>query len=271
MRAEGRGRLRVRHRVLFRGCVLDRTALPGPRPSSLGPLLCGITVPPFPVCSRVKKLGALIFLLLLAAGVWMGARYFVHRGEVRATVVFKSADGLREGDPVVEGETVVGKVTRVSRLDGEDAVSLRLDRQHRRAIVGDSLFAIEHHQLTVTNTLAVGAPIDDGAVLHAKQDAISRWIAKHGSKVQPFVDKLKRAADEKLDHADAGSLEAALDRWKADVPSWKREGIDSVERHLADIRKRVEKVEHDLEHSNRADDAKELKQKFQRWVDEVRK
>jgi ABC-type transporter Mla subunit MlaD len=219
----------------------------------------------------VKKLGSLVFLLLLAAGVWLGARYFVHRGEIRATIVFHSAAGLKKGDPVVEGETVVGKVTKVTSLDGEDAVSVRLDRQHRRAIVGDSLFAIESHRLAVTNTLAVGAPIDDGTVLHVKEDAVSRWLAKHGSQVQPFIEKLKRTTDEKLDALDTGHVQGALDRWKAEVPDWKREGGDAVDRHLASIRSHIEKIEHELERSNRAAEARELKEKFEKWVDEVRK
>jgi ABC-type transporter Mla subunit MlaD len=219
----------------------------------------------------VKKFGALIFLVLLAAGVWLGARYFVHRGEVRATVIFQSAEGVRAGDPVVEGELEIGKVTRVTQLDGEDAVSIRLDRRHRRAVVSDSLFAIDNHKLLVTNTLAVGAPVEDGAVIHAKQDAISRWLAKHGAKVQPFVDKLKRAADERLDAVDADHIEAALDRWKSEVPDWKREGGDALDRHLASIRARVEKIEGDLERSNRAAEARALKEKFERWLDEVRK
>lgn len=223
------------------------------------------------VSGRVKKLGSLIFLILLAAGVWLGARYFVHRGEVRATIVFHSGAGLRKGDPVVEGQTVVGKVTKVTDLDGEDAVSIRLDRAHRRAIVGDSLFAVDGHQLVVTNTLAVGAPIDDGTVLRAKEDALSRWLAKHGSTVQPFIQKLKRTADEKLDAVDADHVGASLERWKSEVPDWKREGGDAVERHLAYIRLRVEKIEHELEQSNRAAEARELKEKFERWVDEVRK
>lgn len=221
--------------------------------------------------SRVKKLVAFVFLVLLAAGVWVGARYIAHRGEVRATIVVKSAEGLRAGDPVLEGDTTVGKVTKVTRLDDEDAVSIRIFREHRRALVTDSLVAIDHRQVIITNTLAVGAPIEDGAVLHPKQDVVSTWLAKHGSKVKPFLDKVKRAADEKLDQLDADHIEAALDRWKGDVPQWKSEGSDSLDRHLSDLRKRVEKIEDELKRSDRADDARRLKEKFERWVDEVRK
>jgi ABC-type transporter Mla subunit MlaD len=219
----------------------------------------------------VKKLFGLVVLLLIAAGVWLGMRYVMHRGEVRATVVFRSAEGLRAGDPVVEGQTEVGKVTQVARLEGQDAVGIRILRDHRRAVVSDSLFAIEDHRLVVTNTLAVAGPIDDGAVLYAKEDGLSRWLAKHSGKVQPFIEKLKHAADQKLDEVDADHIGAALERWKDEAPDWKKQGRESVDRHLAAIRARVEKLENDLKRSNKTKEARQLKEKFERWVDEVRK
>ena len=219
----------------------------------------------------MKKLGSLLFLIVVAAGVWLGVRYFAHRGEVRATVIFHSAEGLRKGDPVVDGETVIGRVTGIAHLDGEDAVSIRLDRGHARSVVGDSLFAISDGRLVVNNTFAVGAPIDDGAVLRAKQDTVSRWLARHGGAVQPFIRKLKEKADEALDGIDADHIDKALDEWKKEVPEWKREGGDALDRHLKSIREHVEKLEHDLEASNRGDEARQLKEKFERWIDEVRK
>lgn len=219
----------------------------------------------------MKKLAAFVLLLLLAAGVWLGARYLAHRGDVRATIIFRSAEGLRAGDTVVEGDAAVGKVTRVSHLDGQDAVSIRIGRKHRRAVVNDSFFAIEDHRLVVTNGLAVGAPIEDGAVLHAKEDRLSLWLARNGAKVQPFLDKLVHAADRKLDEVDADHIEAALDRWKDEAPDWKKQGSDALEKNLTSIRKRVDAIEEDLKHSNRAGEARALKERFDRWVDEVRK
>ena len=219
----------------------------------------------------MKKFAGFVLLLLLAAGVWLGSRYVAHRGEVRATILVRSAAGLRTGDPVVEGDAQVGKVTRVAQLDGQDAVSIRLTRQHRRAVVSDSSFAVGDHRLVVTNVLAVGAPIEDGAVLQAREDRLSGWLARNGAKVQPYLDKLVRAADRKLDDIDAGHIEAALDRWKGEVPDWKKEGGDAVEKNVAAIRKRVGRIEEELQRSHRSADAQALKEKFERWLDEVKK
>ena len=147
----------------------------------------------------MRKLLGLLFLLLLAAAVWLGARAFVHRGEVKATIVFDDVHGLRRGDPVMEHNDVAGRVTSVDRLGERSAVTVRIDRMHRRSILTDSLFAIDHNQLIVTNSFAVGRPIDDGALLEAKEDRVSRWLAKHGGAVEPFVDNVRSRADQLID------------------------------------------------------------------------
>src|SRR6266576_1305194 len=99
----------------------------------------------------------LLVLLFIVAVVWFGARALVHRGEVRATVVFDRAGVLRKGDPVVADGKTIGVVRKVTHLDGTDAVSIAIDRDHRRDVVSDSLFAIRGHELVVTNAFAVGS------------------------------------------------------------------------------------------------------------------
>ena len=162
----------------------------------------------------MRKLLSVAFLLVLTAVVWFGARAFVHRGEVRATIVFDDVHGLHRGDPVVEHDEVAGHVTSVDRLGERSAVTIRVDRMHRRAVLTDSLFAIDHNQLIVTNTFAVGRPIDDGALLEAKEDRVSRWLAKHGGAVEPFVNKVRARADELIDKNsdEAKKLKERVDR-----------------------------------------------------------
>ena len=164
----------------------------------------------------------LFLLLLIAAAVWFGARALVHRGEVKATIVFDHAVGLHAGDPVVADGTPIGVVTKITELDGSDAVSVRIDREHRRDLVGDSMFAIGKHRVIVTNTFAVGSPVADGAVLRARTDRLSTWLAKHAKSVQPLIAKVKRAADENIDKLDEKHLDAELASLKAKVPDGKQ-------------------------------------------------
>jgi len=167
----------------------------------------------------MRKLGSFFFLLILAAGVWIGARWIAGRGTVKATILFNSAAGLRSGDPVIENKVAVGKVTRIDRVDDRDAVTVRLDAGHRRAIVSDSLFTIEEHTLLVTNAFAVGAPVENGAMLQAKEDKVSRWLAKNGPKVEPLVESLKQKADNGVESVRSTSNDQAQ-KLKDKVGGW---------------------------------------------------
>jgi len=184
----------------------------------------------------VKKL--LVIVLVLVA-IWIGGRFILHRGEVRATVVMRDAATLRAGDPVVESGAVVGRVTKIAHLDGDDAVSIRIGRDHRRAVVGDSLFAVDGRRLVVSNTFALGTPVDDGAVLRARDGGIAQWLARHGDPIAPLMAKAKSATDAKLDEAD---------------------------KRIAEVKTRVGKMEDDLVRSNHVAEAKALREKFDKWV-----
>lgn len=219
----------------------------------------------------MRKLAAFLLLVLLAFGVWIGARYVRHRGEVKVTIVFRDASGLSHGDPVVEDRIVVGRVVEISRVNDQDAVTVRLSRDHRRSIVSDSLFAIEPHRIVITNAVAVGAPVADGTILYAKEDGISRWLAKHGGVVQPFIDKLKRKTDEKLDAINAENFDDKLAEWKRELPEWKKEGGATVDRRVAELEARVNAMTRELERSNRAEEARRLKERFQTWLNDIRK
>jgi ABC-type transporter Mla subunit MlaD len=209
----------------------------------------------------------LLALIALAALVWLGARYFAHRGDIKATVMIHSAARLRKGDPVVENGRAVGRIIRISPIDdGQDAVVIRIDRDHRRDIVTDSLLTVDDRRLVVNNTFAVGKPIDDGAVLHVKDDRFSRWLAKHANAVQPLVEKVKRAADEKLDAIDAELASAT-----AKVPDWKREGKDVFDKNIGELKTKIDKAEDDLKRSDKLAEAKKLREKFDRWLAEVQR
>lgn len=211
----------------------------------------------------MRKLLSFLFLVALAAMVWFGGRWFVHRSEAKVTIVFNDARGLQRGDPVTENGAVIGRVVSVDRLDDKNAVTVRLSHGHRRAIVTDSMFTIDHRSLVVANTFAVGRPVDDGAILNAREDGVSRWLAKHGGAVKPYLDAARAKADQWIDDD--------FDSWTAKLPEWKREGSGSLERHVEEVKARVAKAEESLKSLNRLEDAKKLKDKLNRWLEEAKK
>jgi len=209
----------------------------------------------------------LLALIALAALVWLGARYFAHRGEIKLTLIVHHADSIAKGDPVIEGGTLIGEVIKTSHLDeGADAVVIRIKRDHRRDVVSDSLFTVKNGRIEVNNTFAVGKPLEDGAVVHVREDRLASWLVRHGAAVKPLMEKIKRAADAKLDALDAELASAATK-----VPDWKREGHDVFDRKIADLEKKIEKTEDDLKRSDQAAEAKKLREKFDRWVAEVQR
>jgi preprotein translocase subunit YajC len=213
----------------------------------------------------------LLVLVVIVAVVWFGARALVHRGEVRATVVFDHAGALRKGDPVIADGKTIGGVRKVTHLDDTDAVSIAIDRDHRRDVVSDSLFAVRGHEVVVTNTFAVGSPIGDGAVLRAKTDGVSAWLARHGATVQPLIARIKKAADDQIDKLDQKHFDDELADLKSKVPEWKAEGADALGHHIDRVRKQAGKIEDDLRRANHAEDAKKIKEKFDKWLDEVQR
>ncbi|HXH37198.1 MAG TPA: MlaD family protein [Thermoanaerobaculia bacterium] len=218
--------------------------------------------------AMVRKL---FLLLVIAAVVWFGARALVHRGEVKATVVFDRAGALRKGDPVIAEGVPVGVVTKITHLDGSDAVSIRIDRQHRRDIVSDSLFAIDKRRIVVTNTFALGSPIADGDVLRARTDGVRSWLTRHAAAVQPLVARVKRAADDEIEKLDEKHIDEELAELKAKVPDWKAEGADVLDHRLGALKARIARIEDDLRRSNRTEEARKLKEKFEKWLDEVQR
>ena len=189
----------------------------------------------------MKKLLAIVLAL---AAIWIGGRFILHRGDVRATVVLRDAGPLRAGDPVVENGVVAGRVTKVSPLDGEVAVSIRIDRNHRRAVVSDSLFAVDGRRLVVSNTFAIGAPVADGAVLRARDSGFAQWMMRHGQTLAPLLAKAKSATDAKIDGAD---------------------------KRIAEAKASVAKMEDDLRKSNRLDEARALREKLDKWIAEIKR
>ena len=211
----------------------------------------------------MRKLSALLFLVALGAIVWYGARWFTHKDDVKATIVFGDAGALQRGDAVVEKGAVIGRITAIDRLDGRPAVTIRIPKESRERVLSDSLFTVDGRTLVVTNTFAFGSPVDDGAIVQAREDRVSRFLAKAAPKVQPFVDDVKAKADQ--------LFETQLDEWKAKVPDWKREGKESLDRNLAAAKARVEKMQEELRKKNKEEEARKLKERFDRWVEEVRK
>jgi molecular chaperone DnaK (HSP70) len=209
----------------------------------------------------MRKLAALVFLAVVAVAVWAGAQWFVHRQDIKATVVFAKPQKLRPGDAVKENGREVGRVVSIASIDDRQAVTVRLNRRERRAIVTDSLFSVKDHAVVVDNTFAIGRPIDDGEILEARDDRFARWLARHGAAAKPYIDAFRARIDTLADHD--------FDEWTRRLPEWKKEGRVAFDRHVADAERRVAELQEELRKSNRAAEARKLKERFEQWLNET--
>ncbi|MGA7616010.1 MAG: MlaD family protein [Thermoanaerobaculia bacterium] len=223
----------------------------------------------------MRRILALLLLAGIAVGVWYGARWIRHRDDLRATLVFDHAGDLRRGDPVEVRGVRIGTVTGIARLENQDAVSIRVDHQHRNQILSDSLFTIEGSRpgpsrLEVHNILSVGKPVESGAVIRVRSDRLTRWLAKNGEKVAPVFAELGQKAKQLVDQYESGELKKQMDEWRREYPEWKREGRAAAEKHLDEIRRKIDQVEAELRKEDRKAEAEKLRQQFQEWMQKLR-
>jgi hypothetical protein len=211
---------------------------------------------------------AILFLAAVAAAVWFGARWLAGRDDLEATIIFESADGLAAGAPVVAKSLVIGEVTKITPMQGRDAVSVRIDADHREEFLVDSRFAVDGNGegaiVRVSSTLAFGRPVEEGDVLYARPSRIARWLEEKGG---PIVARVR---DEAARWEGREEAMRRLEEWKRDLPSWESAGDDVVARNLDEIGKRVDELEAKLRTSGNEIDARKLRRDFDAWLTEVK-
>lgn len=224
----------------------------------------------------MRKLVAILVVVALAAAAWWGARWYKHKDDLRATIVFHSADELRRGSHIVEEGVVIGTVTKVSRLDGQDAVSIRVSPQYRNEVMTDSIFDIEGDaptaRIEIDNTMSVGKPVADGAVIYAReQSKIARWLSEQGKKIAPLLKDFGARAGELIDEFESEKLDQQLDALTEAIPEWKKEGEEVAKKRIAEAEKKFAELEADLRKAQKNIEADKLRARFEKWLADAKR
>lgn len=217
----------------------------------------------------MRKLSALLLLTAMVLLAWYGARWWRHRDDLRLTLVVADAGAVRRGAHVVHDGLVIGEVRKVTELDDDHALSIRVGSEHRGHMLRDSMITIDDGTVVVDNTLAVGRRAENGDVLRVQDDSVRRWIAKQSEKLAPFVSRVREIARSGKLESLAGA-EAVIEEWKQDLPKWKREGKEALERRVAELEAAVRKAEEQLRKRGREVEARELRKKYDRFLAELR-
>jgi hypothetical protein len=220
------------------------------------------------VSALIRTFLALAFLVGLAAAIWYGVRWMESRDELEATLIFDSADELVPGNLVLSGALVIGEVTRVTPLQGKDAVSIRISKDHRDQVRTDSRFRIDGNRpeavVLVGSKLAFGRPVREGDVLYARQSGVSRWLEEKGGGL------LARVREEASRIGTDGEMKEKLQQWEGEIPSWKQQGDEILAENLETISGQVDRLEARLRESGKELDARRIRRDFEGWLARVR-
>jgi len=222
-----------------------------------------------------------MFRKLLAIAVLGGLLYVAfyysrtvqHEDDLVATLVFDAAPGVKRGTSVVEKGEKIGEVTAVGTVSDKAAVTIEVPREHRNRIFTDSSFEIAGTpaEVRILSTISVGSPVENGAVIVARADKVSKFIAKGGEKLAPHVAAAKEKALEMISEYDAEMFRKQLDEWSERVPEWKAEGKDAFKRNVADLDDTVDEIEAALRKISRDAEADKIRKAFDDWVKDVQK
>jgi len=222
-----------------------------------------------------------MFRKLLAIAVLGGLLYVAfhfsrtvqHEDDLVATLIFDEAPGVSRGTPVVEKGETIGEVTSVGSVSDKAAVTIAVPREHRNRIFTDSSFEIggTPAEVRILSTISVGPPVENGAVIVARADKVSKFIAKGSEKLAPHIAAAKEKALEMISEYDAEMFREQLDEWKERVPEWKAQGADTFKRNVAELDETVDEIEAALRKISRDAEADKIRKAFDDWVKDVDK
>ena len=210
-----------------------------------------------------RKILALLFVTSLAAVMWYGARWYTSQRDLDATLIFKGTLAVRRGSPVVYAGTRIGTVRRTSKMSNDQtAVEVRVDRQSRHLLRTDSSYIVQSFEgnpaLAVASSIAVGPPIEDGAVVSVSSQHFAGWLAKGNAAVAKIT---KWYEGSRVDHQ--------FEEWERKAPEWRRSGKEVFDKNFEAVKKQVEEAEAELRRAHRDGEAEKLRRKFKNWVDSV--
>ncbi|MHB0969326.1 MAG: MlaD family protein [Thermoanaerobaculia bacterium] len=221
----------------------------------------------------MRKILTFIVLAGLVVAVWYGARWYQHRDDLHATLIFRSADGLRRGNHVVSDGIVLGEVAAVARLESQDAVSVRIRPEHRNRVLTDSLYTIEGSQpqkrITVSGSGAVGRPLADGDIIYAREESLAGWMERQAAKVAPALRDLGARADRWI--GENTDFRERLAEWEKRHPDWRKQSDEAIRRNIETLRRETAKLEKELRDAGRKIEADKVRRDFEAWLDRIGK
>ena len=211
----------------------------------------------------------LIILVAIVAGAWWAVRHMAGDDDLAAVVEFSAPTSLREGDPVTLEGSEIGRVSAVESRGGGEAIRILIDGARRADVRADSVWRVERDAgvavLVIDNRVAVGRPVEDGAVLRGGDDPAGRWMERGREWLGRIGSEVERLGSE----ADTSGIEAQFDEWTARIPEWKSRGEQALDGARAQIEPRMRDLERRLREAGRTEDADRVRRRLDEWLEKA--
>lgn len=213
----------------------------------------------------MKTLFRLLLLIALVAGAIWAWRSWLHRDDLRVTLIVDDRGTVAPGAQVLFDGRPIGEVTEVRALEDLHAVAIRIDAADRSVVKRDSKVRIEGERVIVDDSMTFASRLESGDVLRVRNASVRSWIARQTERFEPLVEDFNAFLRES--GFDSSEIERELDGWKAKLPELARGGKERLAQAAADAETAVEKAETELRRRGRNVDADRLRAEF----DELRR
>lgn len=227
-----------------------------------------------------RPLPALLALSLLAVA---GCRT---EQPLRFAVTFEHAQGIEAGDEVHYQGLEIGEVKEVD-VDSAGAVrvTVEVEPKYRGAVARDSVVEVERagvlggRELVIRDGEDAGEriPLADGEVLVGREGELDDAVARLRSVGATAMERMRELGSDVQDRLtelgdsqQAQELAAAMERVREQMGDAGREGAQRLrEEGLPAVRDRAEELRRALEAEGRGEEARDVLERVQRWLEET--
>lgn len=218
---------------------------------------------------------------LVALGLWAVTAAACGWRDVRATVTFRQAHGLREGQSLVYNGVRAGEITGVT-LDpgGRALVRVRIPRRYRKTLYREADYSVGRpggvfdtsgeRQITVTDRPGPRTPLEDGVVIEGREPLLGLLLDGVRDAAAIAWDQTRELGRKLADEAAATEAGRRLKEAMRRLEDALARGEAALAPQIEGLRQYAEAYRDDLRSRGHEREAEEFWAEFERWYTRMR-
>ncbi len=217
---------------------------------------------------KLKVSAVLAVTVVAAACSW---------GDTPFTIVFKNADGLKSGQPLLLKGVRVGEVTSVELSGAQTQIEARVHRKYLNAVCAESSFVIAkpgglfdasgERQIVVTAPEATCTAIKAGAVIRGQDSGLEAAAVAAREMALAGLARAKQMAEAAATQFSRSPVFTELGTAMREFS--KELGSAETTARLEALKKRAEELKAELEKAGQSAEAQALWKRFEEWYREA--